>query len=73
MSELAEPPSYFNREVLQAFQLSFRQLGNYIQELRTAGFDVSTLTVQWYAANRHEMPRADGYVPAYVEAVVLPS
>jgi len=48
LSELAEPPQYFNREVLQAFQLSFRQLGNYIQELRTAGFDVSTLTVQWY-------------------------
>ena len=48
LSELAEPPSYFNREVLQAFQLSFRQLGNYIQELRNAGFDVSTLTVQWY-------------------------
>jgi LPS export ABC transporter permease LptF/LPS export ABC transporter permease LptG len=48
LSELAEPPSYFNREVLQAFQLSFRQLGNYIQDLRKAGFDVSTLTVQWY-------------------------
>jgi lipopolysaccharide export system permease protein len=48
LSELAEPPQYFNREVLQAFQLSFRQLGNYIQELRNAGFDVSTLTVQWY-------------------------
>jgi|KBSMisStandDraft_5_1062788.scaffolds.fasta_scaffold54798_1 LPS export ABC transporter permease LptF/LPS export ABC transporter permease LptG len=48
LSELAEPPSYFNREVLQAFQLSFRQLGSYIQELRNAGFDVSTLTVQWY-------------------------
>jgi len=48
LSELSEPPQYFNREVLQAFQLSFRQLGNYIQELRSAGFDVSTLTVQWY-------------------------
>src|SRR5262245_12639488 len=48
LSELSEPPTYFNREVLQAFQLSFRQLGNYIQELRKAGFDVSTLTVQWY-------------------------
>ena len=48
LSELSEPPQYFNREVLQAFQLSFRQLGNYIQELRNAGFDVSTLTVQWY-------------------------
>ena len=48
LSELSEPPTYFNREVLQAFQLSFRQLGNYIQELRNAGFDISTLTVQWY-------------------------
>jgi LPS export ABC transporter permease LptF/LPS export ABC transporter permease LptG len=48
LSELSEPPTYFNREVLQAFQLSFRQLGNYIRELRNAGFDVSTLTVQWY-------------------------
>jgi LPS export ABC transporter permease LptF/LPS export ABC transporter permease LptG len=48
LPELTEPPSYFNREVLQAFQLSFRQLGNYIQALRNAGFDVSTLTVQWY-------------------------
>jgi LPS export ABC transporter permease LptF/LPS export ABC transporter permease LptG len=48
LSELIEPPSYFNREVRQAFQLSFRQLGNYIEELRRAGFDVSALTVQWY-------------------------
>ncbi len=48
LSELTEPPSYFNREVRQAFQLSFRQLGNYIEELRRAGFDVSALTVQWY-------------------------
>ena len=48
LPELSEPPSYFNREVLQAFQLSFRQLGSYIQALRNAGFDVSTLTVQWY-------------------------
>jgi LPS export ABC transporter permease LptF/LPS export ABC transporter permease LptG len=48
LAELTEPPSYFNREVRQAFQLSFRQLGNYIEELRRAGFDVSALTVQWY-------------------------
>ena len=47
-SELSEPPNYFNREVLQASQLSFRQLGNYIEELHGAGFDVSALTVQWY-------------------------
>jgi len=48
LPELNEPPTYFNREVLQASQLSFRQLGNYIEELRHAGFDVSALTVQWY-------------------------
>ena len=48
LPELNEPPTYFNREVLQASQLSFRQLGGYIEELRHAGFDVSALTVQWY-------------------------
>ena len=48
LPELTEPPTYFNREVLQASQLSFRQLGSYIEELHRAGFDVSALTVQWY-------------------------
>jgi LPS export ABC transporter permease LptF/LPS export ABC transporter permease LptG len=48
LPELTEPPTYFNREVLQASQLSFRQLGSYIEELQRAGFDVSALTVQWY-------------------------
>jgi LPS export ABC transporter permease LptF/LPS export ABC transporter permease LptG len=48
LPELNEPPTYFNREVLQASQLSFRQLGSYIEQLRHAGFDVSALTVQWY-------------------------
>jgi LPS export ABC transporter permease LptF/LPS export ABC transporter permease LptG len=44
--ELTEPPSYFNREVIQAFQMSWRELRRYIAGLRTAGFDVSSLTVQ---------------------------
>ena len=48
LPELTETPSYFNREVLQAFQLSWRGLRHYISSLRTAGFDVSTLTVQWH-------------------------
>jgi len=48
LPELTETPSYFNREVLQAFQLSWRSLRHYISSLRTAGFDVSTLTVQWH-------------------------
>jgi LPS export ABC transporter permease LptF/LPS export ABC transporter permease LptG len=48
LSELSEPPSYFNREVLPAFQLSWRDLSAYIDGLHRAGFDVSTLTVQWH-------------------------
>ncbi len=44
--ELTEPPSYFNREVIQAFQMSWRELRRYIAGLRDAGFDVSSLTVQ---------------------------
>ena len=48
LPELTEPPGYFSPERHQAFQLSFRQLGKYIESLRRAGFDVSALTVQWY-------------------------
>jgi LPS export ABC transporter permease LptF/LPS export ABC transporter permease LptG len=46
--ELREPPSYFNREVRQAFQMSLGELGTYIKGLHLAGFDVATLTVQWH-------------------------
>jgi LPS export ABC transporter permease LptG len=48
LPELTEPPSYFNREVRQAFQMSWRELRSYIYGLQRAGFDVSTLTVQWH-------------------------
>jgi LPS export ABC transporter permease LptF/LPS export ABC transporter permease LptG len=48
LPELIEPPSYFNREVIQAFQMSWRDLRRYIEGLHRAGFDVSTLTVQWH-------------------------
>jgi LPS export ABC transporter permease LptF/LPS export ABC transporter permease LptG len=48
LPELTEPPSYFNREVIQAFQMSWRDLRRYIESLHRAGFDVSTLTVQWH-------------------------
>jgi LPS export ABC transporter permease LptF/LPS export ABC transporter permease LptG len=48
LPELTEPPSYFNREVRQAFQMSWRELRTYIDGLQRAGFDVSTLTVQWH-------------------------
>jgi len=48
LPELVEPPAYFNREVIQAFQMSWRDLRHYIDGLRFAGFDVSSLTVQWH-------------------------
>jgi LPS export ABC transporter permease LptG len=48
LPELSEPPSYFNREVRQASQMSWGALRRYIEELRKAGFDVANLTVQWH-------------------------
>jgi LPS export ABC transporter permease LptF/LPS export ABC transporter permease LptG len=48
LPELSEPPSYFNREVRQASQMSWGALRRYIDELRKAGFDVANLTVQWH-------------------------
>jgi LPS export ABC transporter permease LptF/LPS export ABC transporter permease LptG len=48
LPELVEPPSYFNREVIQAFQMSWRDLRRYIRGLQVAGFDASSLTVQWH-------------------------
>ncbi|HEY6944302.1 MAG TPA: LPS export ABC transporter permease LptF [Candidatus Acidoferrum sp.] len=46
-AELSEPPSYFHREVKQAFQMNAGELGNYIEGLHRAGFDVAALMVQW--------------------------
>ena len=48
LPELTEPPSYFNREVLPAIQMSWPQLRRYIDDLHRAGFDVAGLTVQWH-------------------------
>lgn len=48
LPELTEPPSYFNREVRQATQMSFVELRRYIAGLRKAGFDVASLLVQWH-------------------------
>jgi LPS export ABC transporter permease LptF/LPS export ABC transporter permease LptG len=47
LPELVEPPTYFNREVIQATQMNLSDLGHYIAGLRRAGFDVSSLLVQW--------------------------
>ena len=48
LAELKEPPAYFNRQVLQAFQMSWDDLRLYIGGLQRAGFDVSALRVQWH-------------------------
>jgi len=48
LAELKEPPVYFNRQVLQAFQMSWEELREYIFGLQHAGFDVSALRVQWH-------------------------
>jgi LPS export ABC transporter permease LptF/LPS export ABC transporter permease LptG len=48
LAELHEPPSYFKREVPQSYHMNWQELGQYIRELRQAGFDVARLSVQWH-------------------------
>ncbi|HWZ54948.1 MAG TPA: LPS export ABC transporter permease LptF [Verrucomicrobiae bacterium] len=45
-NELSEPPSYFNREVRQSYQMTWWELKRYIGDLQQAGFDVGRLSVQ---------------------------
>jgi LPS export ABC transporter permease LptF/LPS export ABC transporter permease LptG len=45
-SELREPPSYFNREIRQGYQMNWQELRRYINGLALAGFDVARLSVQ---------------------------
>jgi LPS export ABC transporter permease LptF/LPS export ABC transporter permease LptG len=46
LKELNEPPTYFNREVRQSYQMTWWELQRYIGDLRQAGFDVARLSVQ---------------------------
>jgi LPS export ABC transporter permease LptF/LPS export ABC transporter permease LptG len=46
LNEISEPPSYFNREVRQSYQMTWWELQRYIGDLRQAGFDVARLSVQ---------------------------
>src|SRR6202043_368355 len=46
LNELNEPPSYFNREVRQSYQMTWWELKQYISDLRQAGFDVARLSGQ---------------------------
>jgi LPS export ABC transporter permease LptG/LPS export ABC transporter permease LptF len=46
--ELNEPPAYFQKEVRESSLMNFRQLDDYLSDLRQAGFDVTRLAVQWH-------------------------
>lgn len=47
LSEINEPPEYFERPVLRSDQMNWRELASYIAGLSQAGFDVARLSVQW--------------------------
>lgn len=44
--EIAEPPSYFTKEVRQSSEMSFSELAHYIHSLRQSGFNTVPLRVQ---------------------------
>jgi LPS export ABC transporter permease LptF/LPS export ABC transporter permease LptG len=44
--ELAEPPSYFKKEVKQSSEMNYDELSRYIKDLQQSGFDVVRLRVQ---------------------------
>jgi LPS export ABC transporter permease LptG len=46
--ELTEAPAYFRKEVRESQQMSWRELGGYIDELQQSGFEVTRLRVQWH-------------------------
>ena len=48
LSELTEPPSYFEQKISTSDQMNWRELSAYINKLSQAGFDTSRLRVQWY-------------------------
>ena len=46
--ELSEPPDYFLKEVKQYRQMNFRELADYVAELRQSGFNTIQLRIQYY-------------------------
>ncbi len=46
--ELDEPPGYFMKEVKQDKQMNFRELADYIAELRQSGFNTVQLRIQYF-------------------------
>jgi len=47
LAGIDEPPGYFQRQVLQSYQMNWWQLGQYIDRLQQSGFDVARLSVEW--------------------------
>jgi LPS export ABC transporter permease LptG/LPS export ABC transporter permease LptF len=45
-AEMAEPPTYFKKEVRQSSEMNYEELRNYIHDLQQSGFDVVRLRVQ---------------------------
>ncbi len=45
ISAIDEKPEYFKKEVRQSSQMSYQELGRYIEDLSQSGFDVVRLTV----------------------------
>jgi LPS export ABC transporter permease LptF/LPS export ABC transporter permease LptG len=43
---ISEPPSYFQKEVIQSSEMSYEELRRYIHDLQQSGFDVVRLRVQ---------------------------
>ena len=46
--ELSESPDYFKKEVRESQQMNWRELEDYIAELRQSGLDVTPLVVEWH-------------------------
>lgn len=45
-AEMAEPPTYFKKEVRQSSEMNYEELRTYIHDLQQSGFDVVRLRVQ---------------------------
>ena len=46
--ELTEPPNWFAKEEKEYKEMNFRELGDYIRELRASGLETTPLQVQYY-------------------------
>lgn len=46
--QLTEPPSWFSKEEKEYKEMNFKELGQYISELRTSGLETTPLRVQYY-------------------------